>query len=44
MRKVSGYLLALAIIVLAPFPAISAEPSVSRAQFTSAVLDREPTD
>jgi hypothetical protein len=44
MRKVSGYLLALAIVVLAPFPAISAEQSISRAQFTSAVLDREPTD
>lgn len=44
MKKITGYVLALAIIVLAPFPALSAEAEVSRAQFTSAILDREPTD
>jgi len=44
MKKITGYVLALAIIVLAPFPALSAEAEVSRAQFTSAILDREPAD
>lgn len=44
MRKVTSYVLALAIIVMSPVPALSADPEVSRAQFTSAMLDREPTD
>lgn len=44
MKKIASYVLVLAIFATAPFLAWSAEPEVSRAQFTSAVLDREPTD
>jgi hypothetical protein len=44
MKKIANYVLVLAIITAAPLAAWSAEPMVSRAQFTSAVLDREPTD
>lgn len=44
MLKVTRYILALAIIVISANPAMSAESQISRAQFTSAVLDREPTD
>lgn len=44
MKKIASYAVVLAIFATAPFVAWSAEPAVSRAQFTSAVLDREPTD
>ena len=44
MKKIASYAVVLAIFATAPFMAWSAEPVVSRAQFTSAVLDREPTD
>lgn len=44
MKQLTRIVLALAFVVMAPFNAISAEPTVSRAQFTTAVLDREPTD
>ena len=44
MKRLTRYVLVLAIVAMAPFPAISAEPTVSRAQFTTAILDREPTD
>jgi len=44
MKQANRIVLALAFLVVAAVPAISAEPVVSRAQFTSAVLDREPTD
>lgn len=44
MKQLSRFVLALALVVIAPLPAMSAEPTVSRAQFTSSILDREPTD
>ncbi len=44
MKKIASYIVILAIFATAPFVAWSADPAVSRAQFTSAVLDREPTD
>lgn len=44
MKEVIRIILVLALVVVAPLAAMSAEPMVSRAQFTSAVLDREPTD
>jgi hypothetical protein len=44
MKQLVRFVLALAFVVMAPLPAMSAEPTVSRAQFTTAVLDREPTD
>ena len=44
MRQLTRIVMALALIAVAPLPAMSAEPTVSRAQFTTAVLDREPTD
>ena len=44
MKQLTRIVLALALVVLTPLPAMSAEAEVSRAQFTSAVLDREPTD
>ena len=44
MKQITRFVLALALAVAAPMAAMSAEPVVSRAQFTSAVLDREPTD
>ncbi len=36
--------LLLLFVVLAVAPAVSATPAVVRAQFTSAVMDREPVD
>lgn len=44
MKQLTRIVLALGIIILVPLSAMSAEPTVSRAQFTTAVLDREPTD
>ncbi len=44
MKQLTRIALALALVVLAPLPALSAEAEVSRAQFTTAVLDREPID
>ena len=44
MKQLTLIALALALVVLAPLPALSAEAEVSRAQFTSVVLDREPID
>ena len=44
MKKIASYAVILAIFATAPLVAWSADPAVSRAQFTSAVLDREPTD
>lgn len=44
MKQLTRFVLALALVVTAPLSAISAEPTVSRAQFTTAVLDREPAD
>ncbi|MCK5276008.1 MAG: DUF2914 domain-containing protein [Alphaproteobacteria bacterium] len=44
MKQLTRFVLALAFVVMAPLPAMSAEPTVSRAQFTSSILDREPTD
>lgn len=44
MKQLTRILLALTFVVFAPLTAISAEAEVSRAQFTTAVLDREPTD
>ena len=44
MKQLIRIALALALVVLAPLPVLSAEAEVSRAQFTTAVLDREPID
>ena len=44
MKQLTRIALALALVVLAPLPVLSAEAEVSRAQFTTAVLDREPID
>jgi len=44
MKQLTRIVLALALVVITPLPAVSAEVEVSRAQFTSAVLDREPVD
>lgn len=44
MKQLTRIVLALALVVLTPVPALSAEAEVSRAQFTTAVLDREPVD
>lgn len=35
---------ALALLAVAAAPVLAGEPSVSRAQFTTSVLDREPVD
>lgn len=44
MKSLIGSLAVLALVVVAASPAIGAEGTISRAQFTSAVLDREPVD
>jgi len=44
MKQLIRIALALALVVLAPLPVLSAEAEVSRAQFTTAILDREPID
>ena len=44
MKQITRLVLAIAFVMTAPVAALSAEPTVSRAQFTSAILDREPTD
>lgn len=44
MKVVMGFLALATLIALAPTAAMSAEGKVSRAQFTSAILDREPVD
>jgi len=44
MKTLMGFLAVAVAIALAPLPAMSAEGKVSRGQFTSAVLDREPVD
>ncbi len=44
MKQLTRLALAFALVVIAPLTAFSAEATVSRAQFTSSMLDREPTD
>lgn len=44
MKQLTRIVLAFALVVIAPLTAFSAEATVSRAQFTSSMLDREPTD
>ena len=44
MKQLTRIALGLALVFLVPLSAMSAEAEVSRAQFTTAVLDREPTD
>lgn len=44
MKQLTRIALAFALVVIAPLTAFSAEATVSRAQFTSSMLDREPTD
>lgn len=44
MKQLTRIVLGLALVFLVPLSAMSAEAEVSRAQFTSAVLEREPTD
>ncbi|MEN8195006.1 MAG: DUF2914 domain-containing protein [Pseudomonadota bacterium] len=44
MKQLTRLVLAVAYVILTPLLAMSAEPTVSRAQFTTVVLDREPTD
>lgn len=44
MKQLTRIALAFALVVMAPLTAFSAEAEVSRAQFTSSMLDREPTD
>ncbi len=44
MKSLIGSLAVLAVVAVAASPAIGAEGTISRAQFTSAVLDREPVD
>lgn len=42
MKKVLGFFAVAAILM--PLQAVAQEPTVARAQFASAVLDREPVD
>ncbi|MBE9556141.1 MAG: DUF2914 domain-containing protein [Proteobacteria bacterium] len=44
MKQLTRIALAFAFVVMVPLTAFSAEAEVSRAQFTSSMLDREPTD
>ncbi|MDH3229083.1 MAG: DUF2914 domain-containing protein [Alphaproteobacteria bacterium] len=44
MRNLVGSLAVLALVTVAASPAVAVEGTISRAQFTSAVLDREPVD
>lgn len=44
MKQLTRIAVALVLVVLSPLPAMSVEAVVSRAQFTTAVLDREPID
>ena len=44
MKQLTRIALAFALVVMVPLTAFSAEAEVSRAQFTSSMLDREPTD
>ncbi len=44
MKRLIGTLAVLAVAAVAAGPAVAAEGTISRAQFTSAVLDREPVD
>ena len=44
MKQLTRIALAFALVVMAPLTVFSAEAEVSRAQFTSSMLDREPTD
>ena len=44
MKRLIGSLAVLAVVAIAAAPAIGAQGTISRAQFTSAVLDREPVD
>jgi len=44
MTRFIGLLAVAALVAVAVGPATAAEGTVSRAQFTSAVLDREPVD
>lgn len=44
MKSIIGSLAALALLAVAAAPALGAEASVSRGQFTTSVLDREPVD
>jgi len=44
MKSLIGSLAVLALVAVAANPAVGANGTISRAQFTSAVLDREPVD
>jgi hypothetical protein len=44
MKSLIGSLAVLALVAVAANPAVAANGTISRAQFTSAVLDREPID
>ena len=44
MKSLIGSLAILTLVAVAASPAIGANGTISRAQFTSAVLDREPVD
>lgn len=44
MKSLIGPLAVLALIAVTASPALGAEGTISRAQFTSAILDREPVD
>ena len=44
MRSLIGPLAVLALVAVAASPALGVEGTISRAQFTSAILDREPVD
>jgi len=44
MKRFIGMLAVAALTAVAASPALAADGTISRAQFTSAVLDREPVD
>ncbi len=44
MKSLIGPLAVLALVAVAASPALGVEGTISRAQFTSAILDREPVD
>lgn len=44
MTRLIGLLAVMALVAVAASPAIAADGTITRAQFTSAVLDREPVD
>lgn len=44
MKRLIGLVAALAVVAVAMSPAVALSGTIARAQFTSAVLDREPVD